>query len=106
MFGRLVKLTAQEPFAKLEERKTYRIRVVTDKRAPQPCYAIAAMRCENREELHWLSGGSATPVEAARLMRAGFELPANTVPLVREIVQALLISGQAMAVDTPCAAAA
>ena len=101
----MVKIVAQEPFAKLEERKTYWIRVVADKNADQPRYAVAAMRCENREEIHWLSTGKSTPTEAARMMRAGFELPPGA-ELAKEILQELLKNGQAIPVEIACDEAA
>jgi|GEM_PF-5919732 len=103
----LIKMVAQEPLAKLADRQTYWIRIVADKQAPQPCYAVAAMRCENREELHWLSVGRSTPGEVARLMRTGFELPANVGATANEIIQELLRNGNAVSVDpTRCAAVA
>ena len=101
-----IKIVAQEPFAKLAERMTYWIRIVPDKRTPQPSYAVAAMRCENREEIHWLSVTRSTPGEVARLMCTGFELPAGAAQLACKVLHELLRNGHAVVVDATCAVAA
>lgn len=102
-----IKIAAQEPVAKIADRQTYRIRIVADKQAAQPGYAVAAMRCENREELHWLSASRSTPGEVSRLMRTGFEISTAASPIATEIVQVLLKNGSAVLIDaTECSAAA
>ena len=69
-----IKITAVEPLVKLADDQNYRIRVVQDKRSSQRLHAVAALRCENREEIHWLSAGFSSAAETARLMRNGFTL--------------------------------
>lgn len=102
-----VKIVTQEPVAKIADRQTYWIRIVADKQSAEPCYAIAAMRCENREEIHWLCGCRSTAGEAARLMRTGFELPSNPAAISIEIIQVLLKTNEAVLVDpTRCGEAA
>lgn len=102
-----VKILTQEPVAKIADRQTYWIRIVADKQSAEPCYAIAAMRCENREEIHWLCGCRSTAGEAARLMRTGFPVAADAPAILTEIIQVLLKNGDAVVVDaTSCTAVA
>lgn len=82
------------------------MRIVPDKRSAWPSFAIAAMRCENREEIHWISVGCSTPTEVARLMRSGFELTPEATQAASEVFQELLKNGNAVVVEAACAAAA
>ena len=96
-----VKITTLEPLAKLSPGRSYRIRVMKDNRLGQPLHAIAAMRCENREEIHWLSVGFPCPAETSRLMRTGFSLPDSTEnPLVLGVMEELMRNGCAMGLDS------
>lgn len=89
-----VKILTPDPLAKLGEAQSYRIRVVPDKRSETPLHAVAALRCENREEIHWLSAGLPSPIEAVRWMRSGFT-PSVQEGLGLGVIQELIRSGKA-----------
>jgi hypothetical protein len=94
-----VKIVALEPLAQLSETQNYWIRVLPDKRSATPLHAVAAQRCEDRSEIHWLSVGLPTPSEAVRWMRTGFT-PSAHDELGFGVIQALLRSGRATLVQS------
>lgn len=89
-----VKILSPDPLAKLGEAQTYRIRVLPDTRSQTPLHAVAAMRCENRAEIHWLSAGLPSPSEVVRWMRSGFT-PTAQEGLGFGVIQELIRSGKA-----------
>jgi len=101
----LIKILSPEPLAKLGPAQSYWIRVVPDKRSSEALYAIAAVRCENREELHWLSAGMQSPAMAVKLMRTGF-VPEAANDLACDIVEELLKNGSSSWLDIEASAAA
>lgn len=101
----LIKVLSSEPLAKLGPAQSYWIRVVPDKRSTDALYAIAAVRCENREELHWLSAGMPTPAMAVKLMRTGF-VPEAANDLSCDIVEELLKNGSSAWLEVEAIAAA
>ncbi|MGC4072547.1 MAG: hypothetical protein QM760_08525 [Nibricoccus sp.] len=95
-----IKIVALEPLVKLANGQNYRIRIVQDKRSNEPLHAVAALRCENREEIHWLSAGLSSPVETARLMRNGFKLLQGAEDnLAYGVAQELVRNGCAVGLD-------
>ena len=90
-----VKITATAPFAKLESDRSYWIRVVQNRECDVPAYAIAAIRCENHEEIHWLSTTAPTPAEAAARMFAGFQTPDDVDNVGFEVISRLITDGSA-----------
>jgi hypothetical protein len=93
-----VKILALEPLAKLGDTQNYWIRVLPDKRSETPLHAVAAMRCEDRNEIHWLSAGLPSPMEAVRWMRSGFT-PSAQDGLGFGVIQELIRTGKASLVQ-------
>jgi hypothetical protein len=98
-FAPSLRITALEPLAKLADGQTYRIRVMQDTRSPEPRHAVAALRCENRDEIHWLTEGLPSPVEASRLMRNGFTLRQTSADLAFGVAQELIRNGSAVGIE-------
>src|SRR5438067_1099330 len=90
-----IKIIETEPLAKLREGHSYWIRVVLDRRSSDSLYAVAAVRCENRQEIHWLSEGVPNPKDAVKLMRIGFRTTLIAESLGHEVIEKLVNKGSA-----------
>jgi hypothetical protein len=101
----MIKMIENEPLAKLREGHSYWIRVVSDKRSREALFAVAAVRCENRQEIHWLSESVPNPTDAVRLMRAGFKTDPEVQGTALEVINKLISKGSATWVegDAVCA---
>jgi hypothetical protein len=95
----MIKMTESEPLAKLREGHSYWIRVVADKRSRDSLFAVAAVRCENRQEIHWLSQSVANPKDAVRLMREGFRTDPEAQGTALDVINKLISKGSAAWVE-------
>lgn len=90
-----LRIASTEIFVQLASDQNYRIRVIPMDHQAQR-YAVGAMRCENRQEVQWLSDGVSTPLEAVKLMQSGFAPRSDLTEIARSIVAKLLAEGKAV----------
>ncbi len=104
-FHQSIRITATDPLLELDGNSHFRIRVVYMSAAASAC-AVAAVRCEDQREVHWLSEPTESPLEAVKMMMDGFVLASHADSVAHAIVQRLLSDGKASEVGLGRALAA
>lgn len=90
--GKIFRITSVDPLFEADKINHFRIRVVQNRLLGG--YAVAAIRCEDQQEVHWLSTSASTPLEAVKMMLDGFELSQAASETALRVIAGLLTEGK------------
>ena len=104
LFYKIIRVAAVDPSIELNGQSHYRIRILY--KTSDRSYAVAAVRCENQREVHWISGSMSTPLQAVKMMLDGFQVCPDASEIAQQIIQRLLAAGKIVEHETANAVAA